>query len=218
MSNLYTSLWWRSSWYFSMHYFDVTGVYWCRSRCRCEKIGFDICLLEANSAYRVQNPFQNITLHGYGTGAALRGWPVYWVPEKFLTTPHRECRHSPYLFLIFLFCHSHPSHLSLSREEEDFFEVSTQAKNYTCQRHDFGFDDFVMESRFGRRFFLRMFFLHARHLYRYSRDILHWCQIISPALLRQHRRYIPHFTLFNKMYKTIFLRENSITETSLFPL
>lgn len=120
----------------------------------CEKIGFDICLLlEANSAYRVQNPFQNITLHGYGTGAALRGWPVYWVPEKFLTTPHRECRHSPYLFLIFLFCHSHPSHLSLSREEEDFFEVSTQAKNYTCQRHDFGFDDFVMESRFGRRFF-----------------------------------------------------------------
>lgn len=144
----------------------------------CEKIGFDIYLLEeANSAYRVQNPFQNITLHGYGTGAALRGWPVYWVPEKFLTTPHRECRHSPYLFLIFLFCHSHPSHLSLSREE-DFFEVSTRKELYLSAswlwlrwfRHGI-----ALWSTF---FWGGMFFLHARHLYRYSRDILHWCQII----------------------------------------
>lgn len=29
---------------------------------------------------------------GPSTGAALRGWPVYWIPQKFLTTPLFERR------------------------------------------------------------------------------------------------------------------------------
>lgn len=51
------------------------------------------------------------------------------------------------------------------------------AKNYTCHRHDFDFDDFVMKSRFVRRFYKCSFYM-LNILHKYSRDVSRWQQIM----------------------------------------
>lgn len=196
MSNLYTSLWWRSSWYFSMRYFDVTGVYWCRSRCRAKKL--DLTSASWRRTLRIQSSKSvseyHVTWAWHRCGASrltgvlssrkIPNDSSPWMSPFSLSLSH-----------LFILPFASLPPLSLSREEEDFFEVSTRAKNYTCQRHDFGFDDFVMESRFGRRFFLRMSFLHARHLYRYSRDTF--------ALMSNH---MPSFiTTASPIYSTFYI-------------
>lgn len=150
-----------------MSYFisiDITNIDWCQNKCIVvpfSKKNWICLLLETNSTQRVQNPFQGIILRGHGTGAAFRGWPVYWVPQKFLTTPHRKCRRSPYLFLICLFCYSHPSHLSLSHNGK-FLEISTRKELYLSP-------SWLWLRWFRHKIalcstFLWMFFLHVKHL------------------------------------------------------
>lgn len=163
----------KSSFDMSLLYFDITNMNF-QNRCCADfsrkKKDWTLHLL-TDSTFGVQNPFQSIMLHGHGTGAALRGWPVYWVPQKFLTTPHRKCRHSLYLFLIFLFCYLRPSHLSLSHDGK--FLRYRHAKNDTCHCHDFDFDDFIIKPVLCSTFLL-MFFLHAGYLHRYTYDISRW--------------------------------------------
>lgn len=75
----------------------------------------------------IQNPSQNITLRRPGTGAALRGRPVYWVLQKFLTTVSIFALLSISLFLSFLArLFAIPPRPSLSCTTEDFFKISTR--------------------------------------------------------------------------------------------
>lgn len=115
--------------------------------------------------------FQSVALPGPSTGAALRGWPVYWIPQKFLTTPLFERR---------------PFSRSPSREARAFFPLARSstpplppspsfalsprqkfrdipARN-TCHReHAVGYRDSVMKLRFRQ--------IHRRHSPPLSRSL-----------------------------------------------
>lgn len=100
--------------------------------------------------------FQSVALPGSSTGAALRGWPVYWIPQKFLTTPRFERRqdHSlstsrsplPLRCAGFLSCFGSFASPAPSRKISRYTGSATN----TCHRErlSIGYRDSVMKLRF----------------------------------------------------------------------
>lgn len=106
-----------------------------------------------------------------GTGAVLRGWPVYWILQKFLTTSHTRSVTVLFIFLSFLSYPTIRNSASFNLRAPKIF-LRYRFKKYTCHRRDFGsdVDDFVIKFPF-RSMFLWTYSLNITNIYIYVYNI-----------------------------------------------